>query len=88
MSKLRLVVPVPELYVGTVNRGSRVGFKVAAFSSGRSKGGRGSARRKSMIVDLYVDNADRVVVRGNEEIRPGSKITAKPPLASSGTYST
>jgi len=70
VSKLRLVVPVPEIYVGGITRGARVGFKVAAFPDRKFEGVVArpahslDVKTRSMMVELDVSNADRILAPG------------------------
>jgi RND family efflux transporter MFP subunit len=70
VSRLRLVVPVPEMYVGGITRGARVGFKVAAFPGQVFQGivQRPSwsvdVKTRSMLVELDVANPNRLLTPG------------------------
>jgi RND family efflux transporter MFP subunit len=70
VSRLRLVVPVPEMYVGGITRGARVGFKVAAFPNQVFQGivQRPSwsldVKTRSMLVELDVTNPNRLLTPG------------------------
>jgi RND family efflux transporter MFP subunit len=70
ISRLRLVVPVPEMYVGGITRGTRVAFKVAAFP-GRTFQGivqrpahSLDVKTRSMLVELDVGNPKRLLAPG------------------------
>ncbi len=70
ISKLRLVVPVPEIYVGGIDRGTRVSFKVAAYPDRTFEGvverpaHSLDVKTRSMMVELDVLNPDRVLAPG------------------------
>jgi RND family efflux transporter MFP subunit len=70
VSKLRLVVPVPEVYVGGIARGTRVSFQVAAFPDRTFEGvvqrpaHSLDVRTRSMMVELDVANPDRLLAPG------------------------
>ena len=70
VSKLRLVVPVPEVYVGGIARGTRVSFQVAAFPDRKFEGvvqrpaHSLDVRTRSMMVELDVANPDRLLAPG------------------------
>jgi RND family efflux transporter MFP subunit len=70
ISKLRLVVPVPETYVGTITRGTRVNFKVAAFPDQTFQGAVTrpahslDVKTRSMLVELDVANPKRALAPG------------------------
>jgi RND family efflux transporter MFP subunit len=70
VSKLRLIVPVPEAYVGTITRGVRVSFKVAAFPDQTFQGTVSrpahslDVKTRSMLVELDVANPNRVLAPG------------------------
>jgi membrane fusion protein, multidrug efflux system len=70
VSKLRLVVPVPEIFVGRITRGARVGFKVAAFPDRTFEGVVArpahslDVKTRSMMVELDVANPDRLLAPG------------------------
>jgi len=70
ISKLRLVVPVPEIYVGGIARGTRVGFKVAAYPERTFEGvverpaHSLDVKTRSMMVELDVVNPDRTLAPG------------------------
>lgn len=67
VSRLRLVVPVPEMYVGRIPRGAKVDFEVAAYPDRKFEG---VVRRpahsldvktRSMLVELDVENPDQAL---------------------------
>jgi len=70
VSKLRLVVPVPEIYVGGIARGTRARFKVAAFPGQTFEGvvqrpaHSLDVTTRSMLVELDVANHNRVLAPG------------------------
>jgi RND family efflux transporter MFP subunit len=70
VSKLRLVVPVPEVYVGGIARGTRVSFKVAAYPDRTFQGvvqrpaHSLDVKTRSMLVELDVANPNRVLAPG------------------------
>ncbi len=70
VSKLRLVVPVPEIYVGAISPGARVAFQVAAFPDRSFEGvvARSAhsldVKTRSMMVELDVPNPDRLLAPG------------------------
>jgi RND family efflux transporter MFP subunit len=70
VTTLRLVVPVPEIYVGGITRGARVGFNVAAFPDRRFEGVVArpahslDVKTRSMMVELDVANSDRILSPG------------------------
>jgi RND family efflux transporter MFP subunit len=70
VSKLRLVVPVPEVYVGGIARGTRATFQVAAFPDRTFEGvvrrpaHSLDVRTRSMMVELDVANPDRLLAPG------------------------
>jgi RND family efflux transporter MFP subunit len=70
VSKLRLIVPVPEAYVGSITRGARVTFKVAAFPDQDFQGivtrpaYSLDVKTRSMLVELDVANPNRVLAPG------------------------
>jgi RND family efflux transporter MFP subunit len=70
ISKLRLVVPVPEIYVAGIARGTRVGFKVAAYPERTFEGvverpaHSLDVKTRSMMVELDVLNPDRTLAPG------------------------
>jgi membrane fusion protein, multidrug efflux system len=84
VSRLRLVVAVPEQYVGGIARGARVGFRVPAFP-GRAYWGT-TARiaqaldehTRTMAVELDVNNGDGTLA-------PGMYPTVSWPVRSAGT---
>jgi multidrug efflux pump subunit AcrA (membrane-fusion protein) len=62
VSKLRLTVPVPEIYVGSITKGTRVSFKVSAFPDQTFQGVIArpahsiDMKTRSMLVELDVNN--------------------------------
>ncbi len=70
LSKLRLVVPVPEIYVGGIARGARVNFEVAAYPEQifegvvRRPAHSLDVKTRSMLVELDVTNPDGVLAPG------------------------
>jgi RND family efflux transporter MFP subunit len=62
VSKLRLTVPVPEIYVGSIRKGTRVNFKVSAFPDQTFQGVIArpahslDIKTRSMLVELDVTN--------------------------------
>jgi RND family efflux transporter MFP subunit len=70
VSKLRLVVPVPESYVGGIARGAKVHFRVAAFPERTFEGVVErpayslDVKTRSMMVELDVANSDRALAPG------------------------
>jgi RND family efflux transporter MFP subunit len=70
LSRLRLVVPVPENYVGGMKKGMLVNFKVSAFPSETFQGVLArpaytlDVRTRSMLVELDVPNAKSVLSPG------------------------
>jgi RND family efflux transporter MFP subunit len=70
VSKLRMIVPVPEAYVGSITRGARVSFKVAAFPDQVFQGTvmrpahSLDVKTRSMLVELDVANPNRVLAPG------------------------
>ena len=70
VTTLRLVVPVPEIYVGGITRGTRVGFNVAAFPDRTFEGVVArpahslDVKTRSMMVELDVANPDRILSPG------------------------
>jgi RND family efflux transporter MFP subunit len=70
VSKLRLVVPVPEVYVGGIARGTRVAFKVAAYPDRTFEGlvqrpaHSLDVETRSMMVELDVANPDGLLSPG------------------------
>jgi RND family efflux transporter MFP subunit len=67
VSRLRLVVPVPEMYVSGITLGAKVGFEVAAHPDRRFSGTvKRSAhsldmKTRSMLVELDVENSDQAL---------------------------
>ncbi len=70
ISKLRLTVPVPEIYVGGIRKGTKVNFKVSAFPSETFQGiiARPAysldVKTRSMLVELDVNNAKLTLAPG------------------------
>jgi RND family efflux transporter MFP subunit len=70
VSRLRLVVPVPEMYVGGITRGTRVAFKVAAFpdqtfeATVQRPAYSLDVKTRSMSVELDVRNPNRLLSPG------------------------
>jgi len=70
VSRLRLTVPVPETYVGTITRGTKVEFRVSAFPDQAFQGviARPShsleMKTRSMLVELDVENPKQVLAPG------------------------
>ena len=70
VSRLRLAVPVPETYVGTIRIGARVSFSVSAFPDRTFQGVVArpahslDVRTRSMLVELDVANASRTLAPG------------------------
>jgi len=70
VSKLRLLVPVPEIYVGGIARGTRARFKVAAYPDQVFEGvvqrpaHSLDVKTRSMLVELDVANPNRVLASG------------------------
>ena len=62
VSKLRLTVPVPEIYVGSIRKGTRVNFRVSAFPDQTFQGVIArpahslDIKTRSMLVELDVNN--------------------------------
>jgi membrane fusion protein (multidrug efflux system) len=69
-SRLRLTVPVPEVYVGGITNGTKVHFKVAAFPDQTFQGVIARPSRsldmkmRSMLVELDVMNPKQVLAPG------------------------
>jgi membrane fusion protein (multidrug efflux system) len=70
VTRLRLTVPVPETYVGTITRGTKVNFRVSAFPDQIFQGVIArpahtlDMKTRSMLVELDVNNA-------NQRLAPG-----------------
>ena len=70
VTRLRLTVPVPETYVGTITRGMRVDFRVSAFPDQTFQGVIArpahtlDMKTRSMLVELDVNNP-------NQRLAPG-----------------
>jgi membrane fusion protein (multidrug efflux system) len=70
ISRLRLTVPVPETYVGTIVRGTMVDFRVSAFPSQKFQGVIArpahtlDMKMRSMLVELDVDNPKQLLSPG------------------------
>jgi RND family efflux transporter MFP subunit len=70
VSRLRLTVPVPESYVGAINRGAAVSFRVTAFPDQAFEGVIArpahslDMKTRSMLVELDVNNARQVLAPG------------------------
>ena len=70
VSRLRLTVPVPESYVGTITRGTRVAFRVNAFPDQTFQGiiARPAhtldMKTRSMLVELDVSNPRQTLAPG------------------------
>jgi membrane fusion protein, multidrug efflux system len=70
VSRLRLTVPVPESYVGTINRGAPVSFRVTAFPDQMFEGVIArpahslDLKTRSMLVELDVNNPKQVLAPG------------------------
>jgi RND family efflux transporter MFP subunit len=70
VSRLRLTVPVPEAYVGTITKGAAVQFRVTAFPDQTFEGliARPAhsleLKTRSMLVELDVNNAAQVLAPG------------------------
>jgi len=70
VSRLRLVVPVPEVYVGTITNGTRVDFTVSAHPDQTFQGVIArpahslDIRMRSMLVELDVNNPERTLAPG------------------------
>jgi RND family efflux transporter MFP subunit len=67
VSRLRVVVPVPEMYVGGITLGARVEFEVAAYPDRKFAGTVSrpahslDLKTRSMLVELDVQNPDRAL---------------------------
>jgi RND family efflux transporter MFP subunit len=70
VSRLRLVVPVPEMYVPSITRGARVVFQVAAYPDRKFEGvvSRSAhsleVKTRSMMVELDVENREGTLAPG------------------------
>jgi membrane fusion protein, multidrug efflux system len=70
VSRLRLTVPVPESYVGTITRGTKVAFRVTAFPDETFEGTIArpahslDMKTRSMLVELDVNNPKQVLAPG------------------------
>lgn len=70
IARLRLTVPVPESYVGTITRGTRVDFRVVAFPDQTFQGVIArpahslDMKTRSMLVELDVNNPTQVLAPG------------------------
>ena len=70
VSKLRLTVPIPEVYVGRIAKGARVNFKVSAFPDQTFQGVIArpahslDVKTRSMLVELDVNNARLTLAAG------------------------
>jgi membrane fusion protein, multidrug efflux system len=70
VSRLRLTVPVPEAYVGTIMKGKRVEFRVAAFPDRTFQGVIArpafslDMKTRSMLVELDVSNSKLTLAPG------------------------
>jgi RND family efflux transporter MFP subunit len=70
ISRLRLTVPVPEAYVGTIKKGTKVDFKVSAFPDQTFQGVIArpahslDMKTRSMSVELDVNNAKLTLAPG------------------------
>lgn len=70
VSRLRLTVPVPESYVGTITRGTTVAFRVTAFPDRTFQGVIArpahtlDVKTRSMLVELDVTNPKQVLAPG------------------------
>lgn len=70
ISRLRLTVPVPEAYVGTITRGATVAFRVSAFPDETFAGAVArpahslDMKTRSMLVELDVTNGKQALAPG------------------------
>src|SRR5688500_19934934 len=70
VTRLRLTVPVPETYVGTITRGTKVEFRVSAFPDQTFQGVIArpahtlDMKMRSMLVELDVSNPGQVLAPG------------------------
>ena len=70
VSRLRLTVPVPEAYVGTITKGTNVEFRVSAFPDQTFRGVIArpahslDMKTRSMFVELDVNNPKQLLAPG------------------------
>ena len=70
VTRLRLTVPVPEAYVGTITRGAAVDFRVTAFPDQKFHGVIArpahtlDVKTRSMLVELDVNNPKQLLAPG------------------------
>lgn len=70
VTRLRLTVPVPEVYVGTINKGTTVEFRVSAFPDQKFSGVIArpahtlDMKTRSMLVELDVNNPKQLLAPG------------------------
>lgn len=70
VTRLRLTVPVPEAYVGTINKGATVEFRVSAFPDQKFSGVIArpahtlDMKTRSMLVELDVNNPKQLLAPG------------------------
>lgn len=70
VTRLRLTVPVPEAYVGTINKGATVEFRVSAFPDQKFSGTIArpaqtlDMKTRSMLVELDVNNPKQLLAPG------------------------
>lgn len=70
MSRLRLTVPVPEAYVGSITTGTNVEFRVSAFPDQNFQGVIArpahslDMKTRSMLVELDVNNPKQMLAPG------------------------
>lgn len=70
VTRLRLTVPVPEAYVGTINKGVTVEFRVSAFPEQKFSGTIArpahtlDMKTRSMLVELDVNNPKQLLAPG------------------------
>jgi RND family efflux transporter MFP subunit len=70
VTRLRLTVPVPETYVGTINKGTTVEFRVSAFPDQKFSGVIArpahtlDMKTRSMLVELDVNNPKQLLAPG------------------------
>lgn len=70
VTRLRLTVPVPEAYVGTINKGVTVEFRVSAFPDQKFSGTIArpahtlDVKTRSMLVELDVNNPQQLLAPG------------------------
>ena len=80
VTRLRLTVPVPETYVGTITRGTKVDFRVSAFPDQIFQGVIArpahtlDMKTRSMLVELDVNNP-------NQRLAPGMFAEVQWPLS-------